>query len=300
MQIAALDKEYFGEGLTAHGGFLYTVTWVKRTMFIFNATTLELVGRKRYSTRTGEGWGLTTDGTHLIIGDGTHILTYFAIPPRHSHHKRDDKELVKVKELAVRDARTHQPISGINELEYVSNEHSNKDDDGGSIYANLWLQDTIVKINADTGLVAYRFDVSALHARSVAPNASIDACANGIAYNSSDGTFILTGKWWPRYYVAHLDTSHYRHEVWLLLFFLACMLFIVGVQQLRGKLPALCTGEADDHAASQANAVKREGEEVEAAYGATAETTARNKNISSNRRGAYTAIPDTEDDSGIL
>ncbi|KAJ1436444.1 glutamine cyclotransferase, partial [Ochromonadaceae sp. CCMP2298] len=196
-----VPDEQFGEGITAHNGSLFVLTWTGRHMYIFDTDSLEHVATKLFRTSNGEGWGLTTDGTHLIASDGSPQLTYFAMPDA-------QRELVVVKTLPVLGLEplgpphvdiTGRPIGSLNELEYAD----------GFVYANVWMRDVIVKIDPG-GKVQGKFDLSLLshHSRKhpdFDPGEDwLDAVSNGIAFNASAGTFILTGKLWPNYYFVAL------------------------------------------------------------------------------------------------
>jgi glutaminyl-peptide cyclotransferase len=77
------------------------------------------------------------------------------------------------------------PIPFLNELECVN----------GSVYANSWRGDFIVRIDPATGRVQERIDASGLLTEREAKDADV---LNGIAYDPADGTFLLTGKRWPK------------------------------------------------------------------------------------------------------
>ena len=82
------------------------------------------------------------------------------------------------------------PLNDINELEYAH----------GYVYANIWYQNIVVKINPSDGTVVNVYDLSQLYY----PRDRYSDCLNGIAYNESDDVFVLTGKLWPKYYVVKL------------------------------------------------------------------------------------------------
>ena len=79
------------------------------------------------------------------------------------------------------------PLDRLNELECV----------GGDVYANVWLTDTIVRIDKQTGQVTAQIDARGLLPPDQRP-ASTDAVLNGIAYDPANDTFLVTGKLWPR------------------------------------------------------------------------------------------------------
>jgi glutaminyl-peptide cyclotransferase len=100
--------------------------------------------------------------------------------------------------LTFRDAATFEIIGSVavrldgealpllNELECVD----------GSVWANVWLSDSIVRIDPDSGRVTARLDLGGI----IEPHPqAIDAAAvlNGIAWDAVSQTFLVTGKRWP-------------------------------------------------------------------------------------------------------
>ena len=73
----------------------------------------------------------------------------------------------------------------INELEYVD----------GILYTNIYQSDKIACIEASTGRVLRYLDLKDL-LKNEQITKKIDVL-NGIAYNSENGHFYVTGKWWP-------------------------------------------------------------------------------------------------------
>lgn len=165
----ALDGGYFGEGIARVDDRLYWLTWKAGIVFVFDADTLSGRGHFRYS---GQGWGLTFDGRHLIMSDGTATLR--VIDP-------DDFSLVR--RLTVHDGA--RKIDDLNELEYIE----------GEIWANVWYEDEILRIDPASGQV-----IAVIHAqplREALPDGPAQAL-NGIAYDAERGRILVTGKYWPR------------------------------------------------------------------------------------------------------
>ena len=121
-----------------------------------------------------EGWGMTTDGKHLIINTGGSNL-YFVNP-----------ETFKIERtLGVTDQNGY--VDSINEMEYLD----------GYVYANRYLKDDILKINLKTGLVEAKADLSGIFEKNnITVKNNIDVL-NGIAYDAAKKTFYITGKYWP-------------------------------------------------------------------------------------------------------
>ncbi len=66
-----LPANRFGEGLALLKGRLYQLTWESGVAYTYDAATLAPVDSFQYP---GEGWGLATDGTSLIMSDGSDSL----------------------------------------------------------------------------------------------------------------------------------------------------------------------------------------------------------------------------------
>lgn len=170
-----LDKtKYFGEGITIFKDKVYQLTWTSGLGFIYDAKTFQKLGEFKLPAK--EGWGLTHDSANLIMSSGSNNL-YFISP--------DSLKLMNI--LRVID--NNGPVPNINELEYVN----------GYIYANQWETPYILKINAETGKVEGRLDLTALQNEASAVNPRADV-ANGIAYDSTTGNLYVTGKKWPFIY----------------------------------------------------------------------------------------------------
>ena len=75
-----VDRKYFAEGMCIVGNYIFMLTWREKTLLIYDKNSLELVGSKTYSTHTGEGWGITHDGTNLIVSDGSNFLIFYRTP----------------------------------------------------------------------------------------------------------------------------------------------------------------------------------------------------------------------------
>ena len=127
-------------------------------------------------TYTGEGWGLTHDDRRLILSDGTSELRFL-----------DPQTFAARGSVRVTDGG--RPIALLNELEFVN----------GQVYANVWFEDRIAMIAADSGRVAGWIDLAGL-VSSLEPRPDRDAgdVLNGIAFDRAHGRLFVTGKRWPR------------------------------------------------------------------------------------------------------
>ena len=175
-RLTSIGAPYFGEGATRLGDRIYMVTWVMEQGFIFDAESFEEIGRFTYE---GEGWGLTHDGDHLILSDGSATLRYL-----------DPESLAVTATLDV--TLNGRPVRRLNELEWVD----------GEIWANVWGTHSIVRINPQSGAVTGLVDLSALIPAGL--ERSREAVANGIAWNAQTGQIYVTGKLWPALYEIRL------------------------------------------------------------------------------------------------
>jgi len=165
-----LSDEFFGEGITIFGDRIIQLTYQSNVGFVYNKKTFELLREFNYPT---EGWGLTNDGRHLIMSDGTPML-YFLNPETFKHNHK----------IMVLDQDS--PVWGLNELEYIN----------GQIYANVWPTDRMVKINPDTGEVIGWIDMEGILQDHDEP---VDVL-NGIAYDPAGRRLFVTGKFYPKIY----------------------------------------------------------------------------------------------------
>ncbi|MDQ3046219.1 MAG: glutaminyl-peptide cyclotransferase [Bacteroidota bacterium] len=169
---AELDRNtYFGEGIAFFKDKVYQLTYKNKIGFIYDAKSFKNLGR--FSYKNEEGWGMTTDGTHLIMSDGSNLLTYL-----------DPETLKEVKTLNVTNGGYAEDY--LNELEFIN----------GFIYSNVWMKNYIVKIDPATGKTVGILDLSALTAEA---KAKYDGSSelNGIAFEPLSGKFYVTGKMWP-------------------------------------------------------------------------------------------------------
>jgi glutamine cyclotransferase len=171
-----LDSRRFGEGITIWDGKIIQLTWKSQLAIVYDLSKFEPIGYFRYR---GQGWGLTHDGSQLIMSDGSATLRFL------------DPETFQIKRrLTVRDGRRR--ITNLNELEYVE----------GEIFANIWYDDRIARISPETGRVLGWLDFSRLYPRSRRPDR--DAVLNGIAYDAQQRRLFVTGKNWPRLFEIRL------------------------------------------------------------------------------------------------
>ena len=166
----SLQSKYFAEGATVIDNRLYLLTWMEKTVFVYDINTFKQLGTLH---NPREGWGLTTDGKQLIMSDGTSTI-YFL----------DPMTFKEIRKITV--SQKGKKTEYLNELEYI----------GGYIWANVYESDTIVIIDPTNGNVRSTIDCRGLLHSSL-KNSKTDVL-NGIAYNPDTGDIYLTGKYWPR------------------------------------------------------------------------------------------------------
>jgi glutamine cyclotransferase len=168
-QMLELPSQYFGEGIAIYdGNKIAQLTWRSEVGFVYDKTDFDLLDQFTYAS---EGWGLTYDGSRLIMSDGTSTLHYL-----------DPETLEEISTAEVVDA--DGPVERLNELEYIN----------GYIYANVWTTDRIAIIDPTTGHVTAWIDLEGLLSPEEAEEADV---LNGIAYDAGADRLFVTGKLWP-------------------------------------------------------------------------------------------------------
>lgn len=171
-----VGEPYFGEGIVIMGDDLYEITWQSGVAFVYDAKTFAPKKQFKYE---GEGWGLTTDGTSIVMSDGTAAIRY-----------RDPKTFAVTKTITVTDHGT--PVTQLNELEWVK----------GEIWANVYQTDNIARIDPTTGTVTGWIDLAGL--LPMLDRTGKEDVLNGIAYDAKADRYFVTGKLWPKLYEIRL------------------------------------------------------------------------------------------------
>jgi glutaminyl-peptide cyclotransferase len=164
-----IADRFFAEGIAIFKSKIYLLTWVSNTCLVYDINTFEEIQSFSYY---GEGWGLASDGTSLIMSDGSNMLRFM-----------NPKDFQPIKIVSVVDGM--QSVKNLNELEYIN----------GEVFANIWETDMIARISPETGKVLGWVDLSPLR-EFVKGYPRIDVI-NGIAYNKEKDIYYLTGKYWP-------------------------------------------------------------------------------------------------------
>lgn len=180
LQSKMLEEKYFGEGITILNNKLYQLTYKTQIGFVYRLTDFAVIDSFRFVSK--EGWGLTNDGKSLIMSDGTGTLTWI------------DPKTYKV-EKRIQVADNQRAWQYINELEYV----------GGSIWANVWTTNQIIRIEAETGKILGYADLDGILSIMHKSQLKRIDVLNGIAYNTKNGHYYVTGKLWPKLFELKID-----------------------------------------------------------------------------------------------
>jgi len=169
----SLDKKYFGEGITILNDTIYQLTYKERTVFAYSLKDFKKIKEFKFDY---DGWGLTNDGSQLIVSTGASDLLYY-----------DPATFRLLKTQTVTDAGS--PTFNLNELEFID----------GYIYANQYEYNYILKIVPASGKIVAKADLTDLwnRVKAIEPRADV---LNGIAYDSTTKKIYITGKWWPQMY----------------------------------------------------------------------------------------------------
>ncbi|GAB2654650.1 glutaminyl-peptide cyclotransferase [Nocardia goodfellowii] len=164
---AQVPGDFFGEGITRAGATLWQLTWKDNVAYARDPASLAVRGQARYD---GEGWGLCTRGERLVMSDGTATLTF-----------RDPISFAVTGTVALDGYRG----AHLNELDCAPD---------GSVYANDYPTDRILRIDPESGRVLGVIDARGL--LTPAERARTDVL-NGIAHLPGTDRFLVTGKYWP-------------------------------------------------------------------------------------------------------
>lgn len=174
-----MESKYFGEGATVLNNRIYQLTWRDGKCFVYDLNTFEPLFTLAYN---GEGWGLTNDGTNLIMSDGSHQIKFL-----------DPENLRVIRTINV--FNNGRPLLNLNELEYVK----------GEIWANIWHSDAenilgkenyIARINSADGRILGWIDLKGISPDDVTRDE--ENTLNGIAYDEATDRIFVTGKRWRR------------------------------------------------------------------------------------------------------
>ena len=198
LQEHKMEKKYFAEGLDLWNGKLVQLTWREKMVFTYDPKTLRQLSAVRQPiTVTGEGWGITNNGTHFIVSDGSNWLFFWDPETLQEVGRLQVRNLTMAREFAplyrrlgpmLRLKPDGDKVHFLNELEFVN----------GEVLANVWYADKVLRISPLTGDVLGWHDFSEL--RETARTGKED-CLNGIAYSAQHKQLYITGKLFNKMWV---------------------------------------------------------------------------------------------------
>ena len=174
-QLISLPNQLFGEGITIFEDKIIQLLWNNNRSFVYDKSSFELL--HEFECPTEGGWGITHNGSALIMSDGTATL-YFL----------DPETFQTIGQVEVYD---EEPVGRLNELEYIN----------GNVYANIWQEDKIAIINPQTGQVTGWIDLEDI--RDLVNQLTSDVL-NGIAYDHDGDRLFVTGKRWSKLFEIEL------------------------------------------------------------------------------------------------
>lgn len=166
-----LPMMFFGEGATVLDSKIYILTWKAGVCLIYDKSTFNEIGRFDYQ---GEGWGITNDENVIYMSNGSNQIIL-----------RDRDSFFELGRISIFD-ENGIPYNYLNELEFIN----------GEIWANVWMQDVILRIDPKGGKIIQKIDLSFL--KSKLENNPQAEVLNGIAYDDKEEIFYLTGKNWNK------------------------------------------------------------------------------------------------------
>lgn len=164
----------FSEGCAIAGDKIYQLTYQNKIGFIYDKNTLKKLSEFPLPNEIGEGWGFTFDGKNLIATDGSNNLFFLDV-------NNPSKVVKKVSVGGYKDI-----YNQLNELEYHK----------GFIYANIWHEPFILKINPRTGEAVGKFNFTKITEENTKDDK--EHVLNGIAFKGEN--MLVTGKNWPKIY----------------------------------------------------------------------------------------------------
>ena len=186
-----LEKKYFAEGISYNieNKILYQLTYKEKEILLYTFPDLKLIKKIKMPKEMREGWGLSAGSESGVFyaTDGSDKIFVFNID-------KSNNELILVKTIDV--TYNMKPVYRLNELIC----------DGIYIYANVYFEDKILKINPRNGQVMNVYNMKPLIDYELKngdlTNSRINRgdVLNGIAFIPEKKCFILTGKLWNYYY----------------------------------------------------------------------------------------------------
>lgn len=173
LRVQDIPKNYFAEGLTVLGDYVYVLTWESQKCLVYDRKTLSKI--KEIDYPYNEGWGLANDGKYLYMSDGTKNI-----------YKIDPQTFAEVDRIEV--VVNGESAKYINELEWID----------GEIWANVFTSNHILRIDPQTGVVKGIVNCGTLVEKTTMLTS--EDFLNGIAFDKRRKIVYLSGKNWKKIY----------------------------------------------------------------------------------------------------
>ncbi|MGY6587771.1 MAG: glutaminyl-peptide cyclotransferase [Wenzhouxiangella sp.] len=171
-----LDRAvFYGEGSTILKNKIYYLTYKNRLCLVYDFHSHAPL--TNFFLPTDQGWGLTNDGSNLIMSSGSHKLRYIDVDNFSTRKTIDVMHKAK-------------PLANINDIQFVD----------GFVFANIYKTNLIAKIDVKSGSAEGFLDLTKIVSETKETSVTEIGVLNGIAYRSSTETFFVTGKFWPVIY----------------------------------------------------------------------------------------------------
>jgi glutamine cyclotransferase len=183
-----LNKKFFAEGIAQCGDFIFQLTWRENKILKYLKKDFSLFQELPLNNGMNEGWGLSAFKDNLLIGtDGSNRIFVLDCV----------NDLEKIDVLNVQ--FNNRNLNSLNDLIYAN----------GFIYANRYHDSKVYKINPQNGVVVKAYEMKPLEKYEVSKMQNgvlrLGDVLNGIAFNSSNNKFLLTGKRWKNYFEVLFD-----------------------------------------------------------------------------------------------
>ena len=172
-----INESLFAEGITVKGGSIIMLTWKEELALEIDIEDFRIIGNYTFQ---GEGWGICFNGDHFVTSNGSSVLSY------------RDQQTFEIN-YSVNVTWDGESVQNLNELECVNDK----------IYANIWMQDTIIEINSTTGMVEMFASAKTLSENHEGP---LNEVLNGIALDHNRDGFWITGKNWSEMYLVNFES----------------------------------------------------------------------------------------------
>lgn len=203
-----LDPKFFAEGIAVcysrkdNQFVLFQLTYQERVILKYSYPSMNYIDLIPIDKRLKEGWGLTssfipnkllaTNGSDSIFvlncDEDLEVSSVIKVAFVINNSKKEDED---------ENGEHLKPLDRLNELTFAN----------GFIYANRYFDHSIYKINPESGRVVRKYDMSQLalheitHHKMTNERLNKGDVLNGIAYDYTTNTFLLTGKRWSNYYL---------------------------------------------------------------------------------------------------